>query len=378
MPLNSNAFRYGTTPTLLLDDRDVVLAINGAFRELLGSAVGGVIDESVRTLIDNLGNTLEGDLVPNSPDSEPGPNTAMGPHLTRIRSSSCHIVTERHGNAELRSRRVPCFDPAKGNRIGSLVDVEILDLDQDAAFERALATRLEHQLMWELYAISYDRIQLLLPMYLEVRDRHLARMRAIGGGRILDVGAGTGNVAIPLLESGFSVTAVDVCHPMLERLLRKMTPELRERLTVVEDTAEHLRLNDASFDGVTAMLAFFDMDSPRAALAEAARLLRPGGSFVATDPKSTFNVTTLMSHAKRALQKQGKFPELSEDWYRIENAAPYLDDRIHSDRVSGRPGTRTTWSAENLATMLQDYGFQQIRRTNSHFDNCETVEATKP
>jgi SAM-dependent methyltransferase len=82
---------------------------------------------------------------------------------------------------------------------------------------------------------------------------------------VLDLAAGTGKLTRPLLAAGLSVTAVE---PVAE--MRAALPG------AIDGTAEAIPLGDGVVDGVTVGQAFhwFDAD---AALAEIARVLRPGG-----------------------------------------------------------------------------------------------------
>jgi SAM-dependent methyltransferase len=57
------------------------------------------------------------------------------------------------------------------------------------------------------------------------------------GGPVLDVGCGTGRVAIPLAEAGFEVVGVDLSAPMLrvaERHRTDLPPEVASRLSFIE------------------------------------------------------------------------------------------------------------------------------------------------
>jgi SAM-dependent methyltransferase len=87
--------------------------------------------------------------------------------------------------------------------------------------------------------------------------------------RVLDLGAGTGKLTEVLLDLGLDVVAVEPSAAMRERI--------PPRAEVLEGTAEALPLPDASVDAVLVGQAFhwFDVD---AAVAEIARVLRPGGT----------------------------------------------------------------------------------------------------
>lgn len=88
---------------------------------------------------------------------------------------------------------------------------------------------------------------------------------------VVDLGAGTGKLTRGLAALGHRVTAVEPLGEMLE-CLRRALPEVR----AVEGSAERIPLPDASADVVVCAQAFHWFDQ-QAALAEIARVLRPGG-----------------------------------------------------------------------------------------------------
>lgn len=104
------------------------------------------------------------------------------------------------------------------------------------------------------------------------------------GKTAADLGAGTGFVTQALLGAGLTVFAVDQSAPMLAELRAKFGAEARTgRLCALEGTAEALPLPEASVDYVFANMFLHHVDDPARALAEAARILRPGGRLVVTD-----------------------------------------------------------------------------------------------
>jgi SAM-dependent methyltransferase len=89
---------------------------------------------------------------------------------------------------------------------------------------------------------------------------------------VVDVGAGTGKLTAALVGPGRSVVAVEPDAGMLD-MLRSQVPEAR----ALQGAAEALPLPDASADAIVLGQAWHWVDVPRAS-AEAARVLRPGGS----------------------------------------------------------------------------------------------------
>src|SRR5436305_5023531 len=100
------------------------------------------------------------------------------------------------------------------------------------------------------------------------------------GGRILDVGIGTG-ISLTDYSPKNRVVGVDYCEPML----RKAHDRVAEHgLTHVEALAvmdaQQLAFPDATFDAVVAQYVITTVPDPEAALDEIARVTRPGGEII--------------------------------------------------------------------------------------------------
>jgi SAM-dependent methyltransferase len=96
------------------------------------------------------------------------------------------------------------------------------------------------------------------------------------GERVLDVGTGTGNVALLAAAAGAHVTAVDPS----ERLLRVASAAARQRgldVTCEAGDAAALPVPDASTDCMLSNFGVVFAPDPGAAAAEIARVLTPGG-----------------------------------------------------------------------------------------------------
>jgi phosphatidylethanolamine/phosphatidyl-N-methylethanolamine N-methyltransferase len=100
------------------------------------------------------------------------------------------------------------------------------------------------------------------------------------GGRILEVGVGTG-LSLPDYSSQNRIVGIDISAPMLRKAQERVAAQ---RLTNVEALAvmdaAHLALDDASFDVVVAQYVITAVPDPEATLDEFVRVLRPGGEIV--------------------------------------------------------------------------------------------------
>src|SRR5690606_25154234 len=92
------------------------------------------------------------------------------------------------------------------------------------------------------------------------------------GRRVLDLAAGTGKLTRLLVPTGAEVVAVE---PVAE--MRAVLSAVLPGVEALDGTAEAIPLPDASVDAVTVAQAFHWFDPP-VALAEIARVLRPGGT----------------------------------------------------------------------------------------------------
>lgn len=109
-----------------------------------------------------------------------------------------------------------------------------------------------------------------------IRARHLTRAQ----GRVLDLGTGNG-FSVPHYTAEVTELVMLEPNPALRAQLQRRTADIRARAwQIVDGDAYALPFADASFDTVAASLVFCSLDRPAAALAELARVLRPGGTFL--------------------------------------------------------------------------------------------------
>jgi demethylmenaquinone methyltransferase/2-methoxy-6-polyprenyl-1,4-benzoquinol methylase len=131
--------------------------------------------------------------------------------------------------------------------------------------------------MFDDVAPRYDLTNDVLSMGQDRRWRRAvaAEVAAAPGERVLDLAAGTGSSSLPFAAAGAEVAAVDFSLGML-RVGKRAHPEI----PLLAGDALGLPFRDDVFDVVTISFGLRNVADPDAALAEMARVTRPGGRLV--------------------------------------------------------------------------------------------------
>jgi ubiquinone/menaquinone biosynthesis C-methylase UbiE len=147
-------------------------------------------------------------------------------------------------------------------------EAERTNIDWRAA--KATQRRYDRQAPW------YDLND--MPMELFARTLRRRLWAKIGGGRVLEVGVGTGrNLPYHPPESG--VTAIDISPKLLAKAARKARKKGQPVELGLMD-AQGLAFGDGSFDSAAATFVFCSVPDPLVGLAEVRRVLKPGGRFL--------------------------------------------------------------------------------------------------
>src|SRR4051812_44421566 len=110
-----------------------------------------------------------------------------------------------------------------------------------------------------------------------------ALVAALGppSGPVLELGIGTGRIAIPVQgQGGYAYYGIDLARPMLEKLRENAAARGDHRFPLGRGDITRLPFPDATFAALVAVHVFHLVPDWRAALAEARRVLRPGGLFL--------------------------------------------------------------------------------------------------
>jgi len=107
---------------------------------------------------------------------------------------------------------------------------------------------------------------------------HLVRFAAVEPGQaVLDVGTGTGVVALTAARRGARVTGLDLSPVLLEAARENARIASQPGIVWTEGDAEQLPYGDASFDVVLSQFGHMFAPRPDVVMSEVHRVLKPGG-----------------------------------------------------------------------------------------------------
>ena len=173
------------------------------------------------------------------------------------------------------------------------------------------------------------------------------------GQRLLDVAGGTGDIAFRFLRRapGASAVVLDMTAAMLDEGRKRAEAEtFAHRLDWVVGDAMALPFADNSFDVYTISFGIRNVTRPQVALAEAFRVLRPGGRLMVLE-FSQLPVPAM---------------QWAYDRYSF-NVIPAMGQAVTGDRASYQylvESIRKFPDQETFAAMVRDAGFGQVKYRN--------------
>jgi demethylmenaquinone methyltransferase/2-methoxy-6-polyprenyl-1,4-benzoquinol methylase/phosphoethanolamine N-methyltransferase len=186
------------------------------------------------------------------------------------------------------------------------------------------------------WARGYDLLVRLLPFSRGLRAQLVELAAPAAGERVLDVGCGTGLLAMALVArvGNGAVHGIDASTEMID-LARKKAARAGSQVDFQVAPVEALPFPDGSFDLVTSslMLHHLPRDAKRAGLAQIRRVLAPGGRFVAVDfathsHSPLGHLLSVLGHAHGESTVGSMTPLLKEAGFREVEAVPTRHKRF--------------------------------------------------
>lgn len=134
----------------------------------------------------------------------------------------------------------------------------------------------------------YDRTR-TLPAEVTARQTEVVMAELRGGRRVLEIGVGTGRVAVTL---DVPIIGLDLSRPMMQ-VLRTKT----DAIPLVEGDATALPFPDDAFDAAYGAHVFHLIPTWETALAELVRVVRPGGKILAVRGSGATDVERELNEA---------------------------------------------------------------------------------
>jgi phosphatidylethanolamine/phosphatidyl-N-methylethanolamine N-methyltransferase len=170
------------------------------------------------------------------------------------------------------------------------------------------------------------------PVFLNGRRAAASAARAVGG-RILEIGVGTG-LSFDDYDDTTEITGIDMSEPMIARARERAKtgryPFVKE-LSVMD--ARNLGYPNASFDCVVAQFVITLVENPERVLSECARVLRPGGQIILVNHLYSEHglaaaVERLLAQKARKLGLRPEFPfQRLAAWARAHGGAKLVERR---------------------------------------------------
>ncbi len=191
------------------------------------------------------------------------------------------------------------------------------------------------------------------PVFDRLAGRALALAAIEKNDTVVDLGAGTGLLTLAAAQAAETVIAVDYSEPMLKRLAEHANNAGLAGVSCLRADLRQLPIEDAAVDIVVSSYAFHHLDNAgkELALAEARRVLRPGGRLVVLDMmfelsfrasdrriiaakvgaiarKGPAGIARLARNAGRVVTRRWEHPASPQRWQDLLEARRFVDVQV--------------------------------------------------
>ncbi|MDD4248218.1 MAG: class I SAM-dependent methyltransferase, partial [Methanosarcina sp.] len=156
--------------------------------------------------------------------------------------------------------------------------------------------------------------------------------------KVLDVGTGTGCLALLFAEIGHEVTGIDLSEGMLEKA-KHNADNMGLKIDLFHGDAENLPFEDCSFDLVVNKYLLWTLQEPACAVREWKRVLKPEGMIFSIDgnwfdPRPDRHIKRMLSELAERFAKKNQYNLIFKKSYDpIRNSLP-LYEKISPENIS--------------------------------------------
>jgi SAM-dependent methyltransferase len=209
-------------------------------------------------------------------------------------------------------------------------------------------------------------------VYLPTAGRLVEGAEVEDGDGVLDIGCGTGNVAITAARRGASVTGTDITPEMLEKARKRArVAGFEDRIEWREGDAIDLPFEDDAFDVTLSCLGHMYGDPPDEAARELLRVTRPGGhvGFVSWTPTSLY---PSMAGVVSTYLSPDDLPDFTEPPFLWGDRAT-VEERL-GDGVSGAEAEFETATVAYPALSPEEFWRKALARSGVFAEFLEDVD----
>ncbi len=210
---------------------------------------------------------------------------------------------------------------------------------------------------WRKYFKVYDILNELIP-YQELANAIVDELDIKKKDKVLDVGSGTGNIALKIKEKGAVVSGIDISKEGVE-IHRKKDPDAK---LMVGDVSKKLPYSDNTFDKIYSNNTLYTIprEKRKQIFVEFYRVLKPGGKIVVSNVIEGFSPRAIyFDHIKKETKQKGIFFTL---WRILFFIIPTIKIFYYNHLITkeGAVGKYDFFKQEEQKELLQVSGFVNI------------------
>jgi len=206
---------------------------------------------------------------------------------------------------------------------------------------------------WKHHFRYYDLFQMNREAYIGTLNFHLTKLKKYH--KILDSGAGSGNLTLGLLKKGHKVSSIDF-NKFALKILRNKCKEYKNNLVVKFSDVQKIFFGMNSFDGVASMFVIPFVENNQKYLSEIYRVLKKKGKFSisAWAPVKDIHYG-IIELQRRELESKGLLPRYKKEWkYAMESAKDAEKQVLKGNNLN------------ILKKLLKETGFKKIKVFNKN------------